>query len=102
MLTAGALYAWGSDSHGQLGDRGTAHQLSPEHISPPSGVTYATVASGGATSYAIATNGAVWAWGDGAQGQLGDAKQTNSLAPIDVMPGKSLISTTADDVVVAG
>ena len=102
MLTAGALYAWGSDSYGQLGDRGTAHQLSPEHISPPSGVTYATVASGGATSYAIATNGAVWAWGDGAQGQLGDGKQTNSLSPIDVMPGTSLISTTADDVVVAG
>jgi alpha-tubulin suppressor-like RCC1 family protein len=102
MLTAGALYAWGSDSHGQLGDQGTAHQLSPEPISPPSGVTYATVASGGATSYAIATNGAVWAWGDGAQGQLGDGKQTNSLTPIDVMPGTSLISTTADDVVVAG
>ena len=102
MLTGGTLYAWGSDSHGQLGDRGTAHQLSPEHISPPSGVTYATVASGGATSYAIATNGAVWAWGDGAQGQLGDGKHTSSLTPIDVMPGISLISTTADDVVVAG
>jgi alpha-tubulin suppressor-like RCC1 family protein len=102
MLTTGTLYAWGSDSHGQLGDRGTARQLSPEHISPPPGVSYATVASGGATSYAIATNGAVWAWGDGTQGQLGDGKRADSFTPIDVMPGTSLISTTAADVVVAG
>jgi alpha-tubulin suppressor-like RCC1 family protein len=100
LLSGGALYAWGSDSNYQLGDGKTTSQDAPERISPPSGVTYQTVASGGTTSYAITTTGKVYAWGANAEGQVGDGKTAPAQHPVKVETGASLISATADDILV--
>lgn len=102
MLTGGALYAWGSGKFGQLGTRTTASKDSPVRFSPPAGVTYTTLATGGGTSYAIDTQGNVWAWGWGAFGQLGNGKTKNSLVPIEVTTRASMVSSTANNVEVAG
>jgi alpha-tubulin suppressor-like RCC1 family protein len=100
MLADGSLYAWGDDGHSQLGDGRTVAEASPEQIFPPAGVTYATVATGGNTSYAISTSGIIYAWGQARRGQLGNGNTQNSKAAIDVPASDaSLISTTADDVV---
>jgi alpha-tubulin suppressor-like RCC1 family protein len=101
MLSDGAIYAWGSDGSYQLGDGKTADEPSPELISPPAGVTYQTLASGGETSYAISTAGDVYAWGNSAQGQIGDGKTTAAPQPVEVESGASLISSTSTDVVVS-
>jgi alpha-tubulin suppressor-like RCC1 family protein len=100
-LSSGAVYAWGDDSTYQLGDGKTATEESPEQISPPAGVTYQTLASGGNTSYAIAVNGDVYAWGDSKVGQVGNGTTTTAKKPVMVSTGQSLISSTSTDVVTA-
>jgi alpha-tubulin suppressor-like RCC1 family protein len=101
MLSDGSVYAWGDDSSYQLGDGGTANQDSPELISPPAGVTYQALATGGTTSYAIATTGDVWAWGGNAVGQVGDGTTATAETPVQVASGATLISSTSTDVVIA-
>ena len=44
ITTTGALWAWGLDDFGQLGDGGTANQLRPKLIA---GITDAADAAGG-------------------------------------------------------
>jgi alpha-tubulin suppressor-like RCC1 family protein len=100
MLSDGTLRAWGNDQWGQLGDGGAKKlQASPVQISPPNGVTYQTLASGGGTSYAISTTGNVYAWGEGSKGQLGlGPKVKKTATPTLVESGMSLISATAANV----
>jgi alpha-tubulin suppressor-like RCC1 family protein len=99
LLSTGALYAWGDDSVSQLGDGKTTNEASPELITPPAGVTYKTVATGGSTSYGITAGGDVYAWGGNAVGQVGNGTTTTVQTPVQVLTGQSLISATADDVV---
>jgi alpha-tubulin suppressor-like RCC1 family protein len=101
-LANGTTWAWGNDTWFQLGDGGTTAQPSPVQFFPPPGVTYTALASSGATSYAIDTTGRVWAWGLGKDGQIGNGTNRNSRVPVSVLSGASLISATANDVIVAG
>jgi alpha-tubulin suppressor-like RCC1 family protein len=102
MLATGALYAWGNDTAGQLGNGRTTSSARPVRFSPPHGVTYAILATGGATSYAIDTKGHVWAWGNGTAGQLGNGDRRSSTAPVkvEVESRATMISSTANDAVV--
>jgi alpha-tubulin suppressor-like RCC1 family protein len=102
LLTNGRLYAWGDDKNGQLGDGKTATQSSPKLITPPSGVTYRLLATSGGTSYGISTTGAVYSWGGGGEGQIGNGTTQGSLTPVKVVAsGATRISATADDVAIA-
>jgi alpha-tubulin suppressor-like RCC1 family protein len=101
LLANGRLYAWGADRNGQLGDGKTATQSSPKLITPPSGVTYRGLATSGGTSYGISTTGAVYAWGGGGEGQIGNGTTKGSLTPVKVASGATRISATADDVLIA-
>jgi alpha-tubulin suppressor-like RCC1 family protein len=65
------LYAWGSNGTGQLGDRSTTPDASPEVVSLPAGVKATAIAEGDGTSYAIGSDGNLYAWGDNQFGQLG-------------------------------
>lgn len=100
MLANGSLYAWGNDTWSQLGDGGTANEPSPVRFAAPAGVVYATLASGGATSYAISAFGDVYAWGDGTKGQIGNGDRQTVRKPALVETGAATISSTAADVVV--
>jgi alpha-tubulin suppressor-like RCC1 family protein len=101
LLTNGHLYAWGADGQGQLGDGKTASESSPELITPPSGVTYRTLATSGGTSYGISATGKVYAWGGGMEGQIGNGTTKSSSTPVKVASGATRISATADDVLIA-
>ncbi|MGH3159502.1 MAG: RCC1 domain-containing protein, partial [Streptosporangiaceae bacterium] len=72
QLSDGSVYAWGTDFAFQLGNGKRAAELSPVKISPPYGVTYHAVASGGDTSYGVSTAGEVYAWGAGKFGAVGE------------------------------
>lgn len=101
MLADGSLYAWGNDAWSQLGDGDTTPRHTPKQIQPPSGVTYRTLASGGATSYAIDTQGNVWAWGQDSYGQVGNGKAEKSVpTPTRVASGATMISSTGDTVAI--
>ncbi len=100
LLTNGALYAWGADGQGQLGDGNTAAQPSPVRITPPRGVTYRVVATSGGTSYGISTRSQVYSWGAGKFGQIGDGMTQNSFTPVNIATCATSISATANDVVI--
>jgi alpha-tubulin suppressor-like RCC1 family protein len=101
MLSDGSMFAWGTDTYSQLGDGRTGVRPSPEEIFAPLGVQYAVLASGGDTSYAISTQGDVYAWGGSAAGQVGDGSTQTATNPVKVDSGMALISSTAGNVAVA-
>jgi alpha-tubulin suppressor-like RCC1 family protein len=96
ILSDGTLWAWGNNSAVQLGDGTTTNRSLPVEITPPSGVTFVQVATGGLHSLALDSQGNVWAWGDNAYGELGDnLAEKHSTAPIKVLSGCTMIWTTA-------
>jgi alpha-tubulin suppressor-like RCC1 family protein len=102
ILSDGSIYAWGVGSSGQLGTGKVESESSPVQIFPPSGVTYAVVAAGGETSYAVSTDGVVYGWGSNNAGQLGMPGHTSSKVPVVIVDqARPLISSTSNDVDVA-
>jgi alpha-tubulin suppressor-like RCC1 family protein len=104
MMRNGNVRGWGADGFGQLGDGRTSpgfHDL-PILVTPPAGVTYASVVTAGYDSYAISTSGTVYAWGRGMGGQIGNGSSSTVLVPTLVDSGASMISATANNVAVAG
>ncbi|MGO9480245.1 MAG: hypothetical protein ACLP05_00495, partial [Candidatus Kryptoniota bacterium] len=68
----GNLYAWGSNTYGQLGIGNTTGQNTPQVVTLPNGVTdWTAVAAGDIHSLAIGSNDSLYAWGDNLDGQLG-------------------------------
>jgi alpha-tubulin suppressor-like RCC1 family protein len=100
MLSNGSLWAWGSNFYGQLGDGTTRSQASAVRFYPPAGVSYISLATGAITSYAISAAEKVYAWGASPVGQIGDGTLHTTLAPVPVASGATMISSTANDVVV--
>ncbi len=98
MLSDGSLRAWGDDQFGQLGDEKTVTETSPIEFTPPTGVTYSQLATGGDTSYAESTTGALYSWGGGSDGQIGNGETSTELDPVLVETVVSNISSTAFDV----
>ncbi|MDV7401738.1 hypothetical protein RZS08_60525, partial [Arthrospira platensis SPKY1] len=58
----GAVWAWGNNSNGQLGDGTTDSRHTPVQVSGLSGIIAISV--GVDFSVALKSDGTVWAWGD--------------------------------------
>ena len=101
LLSDGSLWSWGDNWAGQLGDGTTVTRASPVRIYPPAGVTYRSLATGSATSYAVSTTGQVYAWGVNLVGQIGDGLTRTAMAPIPVASGAASISSTANNVMIS-
>ena len=80
------LYCWGSNGDGQLG-LGYAHNIpyntphTPTLITPPTGVTFASVSAGLHRICALSTTGTGYCWGDNYEGSFGNNTYTDSLRP---------------------
>ncbi len=77
----GAVWAWGSDSNGQLGNGGTTNTALPAQVAGVSGAT--AIAAGAYHSVAIAS-GSVLAWGSNSAGELGNGQTADSSTPVAV------------------
>ncbi len=81
---AGAVWCWGGNASGQLGNRTTVTSSFPVAVDGlSSGVTKVMV--GSSHSCALLSTGGVKCWGANASGQLGDGTTTTRSAPVDVL-----------------
>jgi len=78
LRSDGALYCWGSNARGQLGDGSFVDRTTPTPV-PITEVD--AVASGEYTVCAVRGDGALWCWGANDQGQLGDGSLTTRALP---------------------
>jgi alpha-tubulin suppressor-like RCC1 family protein len=88
VTTTGQVLAWGENVNGELGDGTTTNQDAPIPVSLPAGNTVTAVAAGDDFSLALTTQGKVWAWGNNADGELGNGTRTpsgnNGSTPVEV------------------
>ena len=72
------VYAWGYGPDGELGNSTTTYaQTTPVAVSLPAGVTATAIGAAGYTGYALGSNGTLYAWGNGADGDLGNGTTTD-------------------------
>jgi alpha-tubulin suppressor-like RCC1 family protein len=84
LANAADLFAWGSNSSGQLGDGTTASRATPAKVIFPASVTSITQIAAGAIHSLAFTNDGLYAWGHNSQGDLGDGTTANRLLPVKV------------------
>lgn len=82
--TDGYVYAWGVNTLGQLGDGTAVRRGVPARVATPEGVTFSSIGTGDHSSFAIAVDGRVYAWGENASGNLGDGSAMRRLTPVPV------------------
>jgi alpha-tubulin suppressor-like RCC1 family protein len=78
--SVGAVWAWGKNLLGTLGDGTTIDRSSPVHLSSLP-LPAQAVDVGGAFSMALLNDGTVWTWGSNTWGQLGDSSTNNRSLP---------------------
>jgi alpha-tubulin suppressor-like RCC1 family protein len=76
IKTDGTLWVWGEGTNGALGTNDTANRSSPVQTIA-GGTNWKQVSCGNRQTAAIKTDGTLWIWGLGSDGQLG----TNDLQP---------------------
>jgi alpha-tubulin suppressor-like RCC1 family protein len=82
----GTIWAWGCNNRGHLGDGTTVSKSSP--VSVVGGFTdWCQVSAGCVHTAAVRQNGTLWAWGDNAQGILGDGTTVSKSSPVSVVGG---------------
>lgn len=84
IKTNGTLWAWGYAANGRLGNNTTTPDLSvPTQIGTDT--DWAIVCSGVSASFAIKTDGTLWAWGNNSNGRTGlGTPSGNTLVPTKI------------------
>jgi alpha-tubulin suppressor-like RCC1 family protein len=82
LTSSGLVLAWGDNFAGQLGNGTTTSSDTPVVVALPAGVTVTQIAAGGGDGYALTSTGAVYAWGYGPGGALGDGSTATSDTPV--------------------
>jgi len=91
----GTLWAWGRNLRGQLGQNNTTDLSSPVQIPGTSwSFVNASCTDSRASSFAIKTDGTLWAWGNNGSGELGQNNRTEFSSPVQV-PGTTWRSVSA-------
>lgn len=96
LLSDGSVYAWGDNSHGDLGNDSTTESDTPVQVSLPDGVVPVSVAAGVAASAVVTSDGDVYAWGANNAGQLGIGSTTDAHVPTLVhLPSGTVVTTVS-------
>ena len=77
IKTDGTLWTWGSGSNGRLGNASISNRSTPI-TTFAGGTNWKQVSGGSSHTAAIKTDGTLWTWGLGLNGQLGNASSTNT------------------------
>jgi alpha-tubulin suppressor-like RCC1 family protein len=63
LSSDGTLWAFGKNSHGELGNGTTEPSMSPVAVTFPAATTITAVGEGDATGFAVDSTGQAWSWG---------------------------------------
>jgi alpha-tubulin suppressor-like RCC1 family protein len=85
IASDGALWSWGNNTSGQLGNGSTVDSNTPGRV--PTNATWSVIAAGAAFSLAVASDGTLWTWGDNTTGQLGNGSLVNTSSPGQILAG---------------
>lgn len=108
LASDGKVYGWGRSEFGQLGT-GTLNfdPSAPTAVTtagtPMAGKTITQIAAGPFSSYALASDGTVYGWGDNWSGSLGIGAPTSAHLPTAMvtagtpMAGKTIVEIAASD-----
>jgi alpha-tubulin suppressor-like RCC1 family protein len=88
IKTDGTLWTWGRGDSGQLGN-GLTTNVSTPVTTFAGGSSWKQVSSGDFDIAAIKTDGTLWTWGYGIDGQLGNATIINTSTPVTTFAGGS-------------
>ncbi|MDB6015654.1 MAG: rcc [Pedosphaera sp.] len=96
----GSMWAWGMNSSGQMGNGTISNSvLTPVMVSnsQPGGVVNnpLQVSCGYTYGVALLTNGTVWTWGTGGNGELGNGTTGHSYTPVQVTGLSNVIATSS-------
>ena len=107
LTSEGAVYAWGWNDYGQLGNSGTTSALEPVAVNTTgvlAGKTVTAIAAGWCHSLAVTSEGLGYAWGDNSAGELGlgDTNTLQSSIPVavntsGVLAGKTITAIAAGE-----
>jgi len=96
---SGQVYGFGDNEFGQLGDDAAGNEsCTPVQVPLPAGVTATAVAAGDYSSYAVGSDGLLYAWGADNYGQLGDGtamSHRSTPEPVTLPAGVRAISVAA-------
>lgn len=79
LTTSGALYTWGPNTHGQIGNGTNTTAFIPTQITAVD--RFSKIASGNAFTVALDAEGRLWSWGANNAGQLGDGTTNDRSVP---------------------
>jgi len=90
LMEDSTVFAWGYNAYGQVGDESYVSRHLPVQVVGPDGEgildSIIDIAEGGWHSYALKSDGTVWAWGRNYEGQLGNGTIGNkSKSPVQVL-----------------
>jgi alpha-tubulin suppressor-like RCC1 family protein len=88
LLEDGTVWAWGDNSHGQLGTSSIPFSYTPVQVGSTEGnflSDITAISAGYQFSLALKADGTVWAWGQNEFGQLGDNTKTGRSIPAQVL-----------------
>ena len=83
LEAGGALWCWGANNNGQLGDGTNVPSATPVQVS--GGHSFAQVDAGNLHNCAIDLNGVAYCWGSNSEGRLGNGTNVPSLVPYPVI-----------------
>lgn len=86
----GAVYSWGSNYEGELGNNSTTASNTPVAVAQgaiPADVTIEAISAGRYVSLALGSDGKVYGWGANTTGQLGNETGIDSSVPVAVSQG---------------
>ncbi len=89
----GRVWAWGSNMGGSLGLGDTTDRSVPTEVSFLTGQTVVAVSAGAIQSFALTSDGKLWAWGGNSAGALGLGDTTHRTLPEEVtfFAGRTLV-----------
>jgi hypothetical protein len=79
LLEGGAVYCWGQNRRGELGDGTTENRNAPTRVATD--VTFRSIDAGGAVTCGFSSDWSEYCWGQNRSGQLGDGTRTSRPTP---------------------